>query len=156
MRQELSQTERRFAAHLQHASVAYAAGAFKQRDRSSSNADSISSGGNAFEQSPQHQHVMLSSQKRASSFDGSVSVNESGKYVKRPLARPSRVKPEDSQVKPEDSQLLLDFFVSVQSEESSAVSPDSERRNLDEKRRSEGPLEESHKRPRPRKQQPPS
>ena len=108
VRAELRDMERRFAAHLQHASLAYAASsALKGRGRAGS----------------------LSALHRRPRFDSHrpVAVDHDGRLLQRARGPASlkRARDDASRVAPDpqDSQLLLDFFVAVR-ERCSASGPE--------------------------------
>jgi len=108
VRAELRDMERRFAAHLQHASLAYAASsALKGRGRAGS----------------------LSALHRRPRFDAhrAVAVDHDGRLLQRARGPSSlkRARDDASRVAPDpqDSQLLLDFFVAVR-ERCSASGPE--------------------------------
>lgn len=119
VRAELAEQERRFASHLQHASLAYAASsAFKAsggRGRAGSLSALSGSRGRAASASRSSRH--------ASSFESldvhrPIAISSDGAMLqrRRPASKRARddASPEALAAKQQDSQLLLDFFVAVQ------------------------------------------
>ena len=119
VRSELGDMERRFAGHLQHASLAYAASAaFKAANGRGRSASSPNLGGGARGRSTSAGPRGGRAYAEPLDVGRPIAVDASGNLLQAPSYRrgpaTKRARDDAAPVKAEDSQLLLDFFVAVQ------------------------------------------